>query len=430
MKRRFTLRVEDGGALLYDRESHAYFPYTHAEAFLLLASREVPIAQAVEQLAGRIGKRAARAAARGIELPYSGRVVELATVRGAYGAPLVAHLGVTQACNFSCAHCYSSSGRRAKGELSLEEIGALIGELSRIGCQKLVLGGGEPFLRQELPRIVRLADAKGVDCFVHTNGSLLTEGLLRELAQCPPAGLAVSVEGGDAATSDAVRGKRAFERALKGIRALRAAYPPGFNLSATIGPWNRRQTAGLVDLAKEVGARVLLLRPAYPAGEALSAPGLECSRRDFSLAVKRARIRARRAGVILDAPHPDEAGPPDFQGFGCVAARVVLGISPTGEVTPCLNLPGSFACGNVRDRPLLELWRAARSFVALRALTPPWECAGCAHWEVCRGGCRVRALSSGRGLSGKDSWCRLEKASGRAKLRPARSNEEGSDDRR
>ncbi len=430
IRHRFTLRVDEGGGLLYDRGSHAYFPASDDEVFLLLASRTLASDDAVARLAERVGRRRARAAARAVELPFRGRVVKLDPVPGAYGAPLVAHLGVTQACNFSCAHCYSSSGRRAPDELSLSEIESLIGALARIGCQKLVLGGGEPFLRADLPRIIRTADARGVDCFVHTNGSRLTVSLLRELARCPPAGLAVSVEGGDATTSDAVRGPGSFERAMRGVRLLRDAYPPGFNLSATIGPWNRDAAAGLVDLAHEVCATLLLLRPAYPAGEALAAPALECSRRDFARAVEKARERAEKLGVALDALYPDEARAPDFQGFGCVAARVVLGISPTGEVTPCLNLPDSLGSGNVRQMPLLKLWRDGPSFVALRATNPPAQCASCAHYDVCRGGCRVRALSVGNGLSGKDSWCRLENSPKHAKLRRLPSQQEGRDARR
>ncbi|MBI5497701.1 MAG: radical SAM protein [Deltaproteobacteria bacterium] len=410
----FTLRVEaQGPPLLYDRAAHAYTRRTAAEAFLLTAAQDIGADSAVALLADRTDGDTATDTARTLrELGaldddgvFAGRVVEPPEVPGAFGAPLVAHLGVTLACNYSCAHCYSSSGRRAPGELTLDEIRALTGQLAAAGCMKLVLGGGEPFLRRDLAAMVRHAHGLGVDAYVHTNASLLRDEALSELARCPPAGLAVSLDGPDPATNDAIRGEGTFASTLRGMERLRTAYPPGFNLNVTITPHNAATTPGLVELAHRVGARVLLLRPAYPAGEARHDDSLTCDRDTFARAVDAARPRAEALGLALDAPHPHEQGIPGFDGFGCVASRVVLGIAPTGDVTPCLNLPGSFIAGNVRTSSLAQLWAGGSTFLDLRAAAPGPYCATCLHYETCRGGCRVRALHVGGGLSDPDGWC-------------------------
>lgn len=412
---RHVLRLEADRALLYDRATHQYYPLSAGEAFLCTAAGEVGLAEASRLLAQRLGRGEVRRLRRQLEAEgalgadgFTGRVVEHRDVKGAWSAPLVCHLGVTLACNFACNHCYSSSGQRAKDELTLEDICGLVDQLAELGCQKLVLGGGEPFLRRELPDIVAWADARGVDTFVHTNASLLKPEVLQRLSRTPPAALAVSVDGPDAETNDRVRGPRAFERTLAGLAVLRAHWPHGFNLSATVTPTNAHLTPGLVALAQEQGAALLLLRPAYPAGEATQAPGLVCDRDTFARAVDLARAEAARRGVALDAPHPHEAAVPDFEGFGCVAARVVLGVDPRGNVTPCLNLPAGFDSGNVRERPLVDLWRRGRGFVLLRAQTPGPQCGTCRHYETCRGGCRVRSLYADNGLGGPDSWCHYE----------------------
>lgn len=205
---RFTLRVEANGALLYDRVAHQYFQVAAAEAFLLSASTEVPLDEAVAQLTLAVGEEEALEA-RALLLErgeltqgegFQGRVLRMPEVRGAWGAPLVAHLGLTLACNYACAHCYSSSGKRAPNELTLGDIKGVVDRLAEAGCMKLVLGGGEPFLRDDLAAVIRYADTRGVDCFVHTNGSMLTRERLEELAKSPPAALAVSVDGPDAET--------------------------------------------------------------------------------------------------------------------------------------------------------------------------------------------------------------------------------------
>lgn len=414
---RFTLRVEgERRALLYDRARQQYASLTAGQTFLLLASLEVGRASAIRLLAESLGADAAALALASVDelgaLPddgaFAGRVVELPAVAGGFAAPLVTHLGVTLACNFSCAHCYSSSGTRLPDELSFEEISRLVEELAALGCCKLVLGGGEPFLRRELPEVVAAADALGVDTWVHTNASLLKASVLERLARCPPAGLAVSLDGATTATNDAIRGPGTFDAALAGCALLRAHYPPGFNVSVTVSPANAHEMVAVVDQVAQLGARTLLLRPQYPAGQARQGAAQACDRDTFTRAVEAARARAREVGLSLDAPHPLEGAVPSFEGFGCVAARVVAGVTPNGRVTPCLNLDPSFESGSLREQPLQALWAKGRAFVAVRAQEPNAQCASCRHYDTCRGGCRVRALFSGNGLNGPDSWCHWE----------------------
>ena len=221
----FTLRVEANGALLYDRRAHQYFPLSAAESFLLCAVQEVPLKKALTHLTKAVGKREAvethtallESGELDAEGRFTGRIIDSKEIAGAWGAPLVAHLGMTLACNFSCHHCYSSSGKRAADELTLPEMQNIIEQLAQMGCQKLVLGGGEPFLRAELPAVIRFADQFGIDCFVHTNGSKLSAKLLAELAECPPAALAVSLDGADQESNDAIRGAHAFKRAMESL---------------------------------------------------------------------------------------------------------------------------------------------------------------------------------------------------------------------
>jgi radical SAM protein with 4Fe4S-binding SPASM domain len=418
LPRPFTLRVEPLATLLYSRRTRAYTRRTASEAFLCTAASELGVAEAVAMLEAQVGAEAAREAAESLELAgvLNGdhaapvHVVEHGTApTDAYAAPLVAHLGVTLACNYACNHCYSSSGKRAPDELELTEIKALVDALADAGCMKLVLGGGEPFIRKDLGAIIRHAHARGVDTFVHTNAALLKPGMLRDLADVPPSALAVSLDGADPATNDAIRGDGTFVKTLKGMSVLRAHHAPGFNLSVTITPKNAHHAAAMVDLAAAQGAGVLLLRPAYPAGEAAAhGDALWCDRATFATAVDAARARAAERGVTLDAPHPAEQGVPDYDGFGCVAGKVVMGIDPRGRVTPCLNLPDDYLAGSVRDAPVLQLWQGGASFARVRDTQPNAQCSTCLHQDTCRGGCRVRALHVGNGADGPDAWCHYE----------------------
>jgi radical SAM protein with 4Fe4S-binding SPASM domain len=423
--RRFLLRSEGPASLLYDREQHTYLAVSEVECFLLEAARDVPLDVAIRMVSGFVTERdlpqqvaaLRRLGALDDAGQFDGDIVKLAPVEGGFGAPLVCHLGLTLACNYACAHCYSSSGKRADDELTLDEIEDLADQLRAMGCMKLVFGGGEPLVRRDLPDAVRVAKARGLSVYVHTNGSLADDERVRALADDPPTSLALSLDGATPDTNDAVRGDGTFERSLEGARKLAAAYPPGFTINMTVTAKNAHDVAPMVDLAKDLGAKLLLLRPAYPAGNALDS-ALAVDRDTFAAAVDTARARADVVGLDLDAPHPDRAQPPDFPGFGCVAARVVLGVTPSGRVSPCLNLPREYEDGSVRDRPLLETWRASSAFTRVRGVEPNAQCASCKHYDTCRGGCRVRALNAHGALDAPDSWCHYEPEDEPVEYRP------------
>ena len=93
-------------------------------------------------------------------------------------------ISVTDRCNFRCPYCMPADvfGKDyaflPKQEiLSFEELERLARAFAALGVRKLRLTGGEPLLRQELPKLIeRLARIEGLeDLSLTTNGSKLAE---------------------------------------------------------------------------------------------------------------------------------------------------------------------------------------------------------------------------------------------------------------
>lgn len=75
-----------------------------------------------------------------------------------------AYIHVTDRCNLSCIGCYSLVSERNKNcDLSTKEINDIIKKLINEGVKELVISGGEPLLRKDLPEICKEAKKNGIE---------------------------------------------------------------------------------------------------------------------------------------------------------------------------------------------------------------------------------------------------------------------------
>lgn len=85
-------------------------------------------------------------------------------------APITAHLNLADKCNKSCEYCYDNQ-LISSSCLSFDAIKAIIDSLSDMRVFTVALGGGEPFLRDDIFEIARYARSKNLIPTVTTNGT-------------------------------------------------------------------------------------------------------------------------------------------------------------------------------------------------------------------------------------------------------------------
>ena len=153
------------------------------------------------------------------------RLSRAARVGPAAGTPPLLVLFVNSICNLTCEHCFYWRNLNQRDDLTFDELAALSRDLGTV--ENLNLSGGEPFLRKELDRIVRMfvRDNGTRQVYVPTNGwytertvaalaSILAEPAL-QLFACE-----LSLDGTEA-YHDAFRGKAgSFRRAIETYDAL------------------------------------------------------------------------------------------------------------------------------------------------------------------------------------------------------------------
>ena len=349
---------------------------------------------------------------------------------------------LTQRCNLQCAHCYMSAlpGADASRELGTDECRRVMNEIAQVNPHVfLILTGGEPLLRKDLFELAAAGSEKGFTVVVGTNGVLLRERQARLLREHGVQGVSLSLDSTDAKKHDAFRHlPGAWEGAVRATKAL-GEEGLDFSLHMSVTDWNVEEIPAMIDLARELGAKVLnffflvrtgrgeRLTDIMPAqyekiltylakvqgagnggGRAVSSSVFEQQEDVWS-------VTAGRAGGLLIrakcAPHfrriiweLDPTSPllKNYAHGSCPAGKYYCRITPEGDVTPCPYMP--VAAGNLRERSFADLWQSAGVFKDLREPKLGGRCGACEFSKIC-GGCRCRAYATYGDYLAEDPAC-------------------------
>ncbi|MBM3299799.1 MAG: radical SAM protein, partial [Deltaproteobacteria bacterium] len=155
---------------------------------------------------------------------------------------------VTDRCNLSCAHCYLGDAGHA--DFPVELIRPLLEELTRMQGLRILVSGGEPTLYRHFDVLNELVRQFPVRAVLLTNGVTLDDHLASRLNFHE---VQISLDGMEMG-HDAIRGKGAFARAVRAMKAVRNV---GLDLSVAtmIHKRNLEEWPQMSDLIMEMGAR-------------------------------------------------------------------------------------------------------------------------------------------------------------------------------
>lgn len=324
---------------------------------------------------------------------------------GTLSAPVNVTWEITGRCNLDCRHCLSAGAARDHaGEMSLEQCRHFIDHLKGIRVFQVNIGGGEPFLREDLWEILDYCHLKGIVTCVSTNGTMLDAGAAGKLARMPLTYIQISIDGAVQETNDRIRGEGSYARALRGVECLTRQGFRNLSLNTVVLRDNFKEIHDLYRLARFYGAKTRLSR-FRPAGRARD------TWQEYHLTKQQILELSAYLSEFKDVLTGDSffsITAEDRKNLGlnmCGAARMTCCVAPDGSVYPCAFLQESdFYAGNVLEQPLAEIWRRAGSFNLLRNLRKE-ACAACPRFDLCHGGCPAVALFLKRELNSPDPEC-------------------------
>jgi cyclic pyranopterin phosphate synthase len=246
-------------------------------------------------------------------------------IRDAFARPLRnLRLSVTDRCNLRCAYCMPEEEYTwlpRADILTFEEIARLVGVFAGLGVDKVRFTGGEPLLRKDLPRLVKMiaAEPRIRELAITTNGILLAQ----EAQGLRDAGIhrvTVSLDTLKPNRFLALTRRDSYAQVLEGIEAVRRMGWPGLKLDTVVMRGvNDDEIVDLLEFARRMGAEIRFI-------EYMDVGG--ATRWSMDQVVSRAeileRLGARYGGVEPIAEQSsapaDRFRLPDGQSFGIISS--------------------------------------------------------------------------------------------------------------
>lgn len=325
-------------------------------------------------------------------------------------APRIVIWEMTRACALACRHCRAEAiPFRNPGELTTAEAFALV---DSIAAERplFILTGGDPLMRSDVFKITEYATNKGLRVAVSPSATgRLTASALAALSRAGCKSISLSLDAPDAEMHDRFRGVRgSFQRT---IAAALNARQVGLQtqINTTVSRYNIDRLYAISALIEPLDITTWTLFFLVPVGRALVEDVLsaeeteEAFRRLYEIAqsvpfaIKTTEAPHYRRFVAQHHPGAPRGGPGIGDGKGFVF------VSHTGDVYPSGFLP--YSAGNVRETPLLKLYRHDPVFEKLRQPHRfDGKCGVCEFADLC-GGSRARAYAMSGSMFASEPTC-------------------------
>jgi heme d1 biosynthesis radical SAM protein NirJ len=356
----------------------------------------------------------------------------LAPVRPPSGPVVVWNL--IRRCNLACKHCYSiSADKDFPGELSTKEVFAVMEDLKAFGVPVLILSGGEPLLRPDIFEISHRARDMGFYVGLSTNGTLIHEGNIGDIAAAGYNYVGISLDG-IGTTHDRFRRKEgAFAASMHAVELCRdLGIKVGIRFTMTAD--NAHELPRMLALLDEHDIDRFYFSHLNYAGRGNIHRGDDAV---FAMTRKAMDLLFDTCWRYVEEGKRKEfvTGNNDADGVYLLhwvrrhfpervahmrAKLVQWGGNSTGVNIANIDNLGhvhpdtmwwNYTLGNVRERPFSEIWSDTSDplMAGLKARPRPLKgrCGRCGYRDICNGNTRVRAYQLSGDFWQEDPGCYL-----------------------
>jgi len=330
--------------------------------------------------------------------------------------PRVIALNLTNRCNLRCPHC----GRRKHdgeiaNEMSTPFFLDILAQAYKMGSRSVNITGGEIFCRSDIIQLIEGAVGLGYSVTLESNGTLIDKDQIKCLsAMSIPIRISISLDGFSDQVHDFVRGNGNFQKTLETLHLLKSFRVP----TRVITVLNKRNIEQIPEMAlklvDEMGIGFRLLPTIMELGRGVYA----CN--DIGVSYYDAKLfldnfffdfmlgrGAKKVCIGLNVA----LVPLDIDGHQlCPWGKDMIGINPSGVASICHVSEGNdcFTFGDLNTQSFEQIWEQSENLNRLRYMDPnslKGVCGNCLAKSLCRGGCRVHAMSKYHDFLAPDPQC-------------------------
>jgi len=325
-------------------------------------------------------------------------------------APLSLDLYITRRCNLNCVYCFANATQegyppesRQHEEMDINILNRVIDQIADLKIRRIVLAGGEPTLRPELPEIIQRLTDYNIDVFLSTNACLMDDSLARALKDAGLTRIQAKLDAAHPDIQDRMsRVKGSYTQLIKGIETLKNH---SFEVTVVmlVTAWNIKELPDVAKVCADLHVDEVKPRMYTPGIWALRGRGgaeLNPSLEDIQWMVETIeKLQETYKGTMTIYP-------PDFTGFHeckeyevatCPGFILSCTILENGLVVPCETLAdfsSEFLIGNVREQSIIDIWNSEKvqKWVLRENIDVGGPCRSCNEFMRCRGGCPWRSI--------------------------------------
>ncbi|VAX19930.1 hypothetical protein MNBD_NITROSPINAE01-632 [hydrothermal vent metagenome] len=304
----------------------------------------------------------------------------------AFTGPYGLQVGIAGGCNYECEFCGDFSSRRAeptKNEnllmLDSDRFFSLVNDAADMGVEQIsIVGIGEPFMHRDIMKFVSHVKKNGMRLMITTNGSMLTQSKVEELARLNVDILNISLNAGTQETYTRVHGEgqgRYFTKILDNIQLLTGNTKPWVSLRFVMLPYNIGELELFLETALKLSANEIVLQNCVAPG---FAPDLSLSLVEQKTVAKtllglrdKGRLDgiksnadffiSRYGGMAVNGENKKYMGyvvdNDFFRHHPCYAGWTYAMILENGDVRPCCYCGVSL--GNINSSSFKDIWFSA-----------------------------------------------------------------------
>ena len=307
----------------------------------------------------------------------------------------------TVRCNIHCRHC-GSDCRQAPPQPSPKGRGSdmpredFFRVLDNIATKRnpgevfVILGGGEPLVREDVVECAQGISQRGFPWGMVTNGLFLTPELFQKLKDAGLCSVTISLDGLEEQHTWLRRNPDCFRMASQAIDMIVRDPSLAYDVMTCVHQHNYDTLPELKAFLIDKGVTDWRLATIFPVGRAAQDKELQLTGEQLRGLLQ--FIRETRQEGQIHASYGCEGFLGPYEGdvrdwmFRCTAGVTAASVLVDGGISACTSIRHNYRQGNIYQDDFMQVWETRFQPHRNHEWMKTGDCKGCKYWRYCEGG--------------------------------------------